>query len=75
MTEYRLQMQTMTAGIPWEYSFTSASDEMARDYTRRILNEQSWPRSCMSIELFNMEKGHICGFKLTQPIVEERRGN
>lgn len=34
--QYKMQLQTSTGGLPWEYNFDMNSDKMAREYTRRI---------------------------------------
>jgi hypothetical protein len=49
-----LQMQTYTSGIPWEFRFDIASDEMAIEYAFKIVKNAGLPASCRSVILWKL---------------------
>jgi len=66
MTEYILQMQTLTGGLPWEYRFEMGSHEMAKGYVVKYIENGSLSIPyCRSVILWTTHDEFIAEWEFT----------
>ncbi len=77
MQQYMMQVRSATVGLPWEYKFEMASDEMAKSYVSRHARQFAGVSWFISLLLWRRDEVNtedwrpVAEFGLDPPIVRE----